>query len=95
MGVFRNPIARHTFLPMNINSGDMGHEFIISNTSTRLIRDLELPSQLTQLPGTHAFIPRTREDAYRDITFVNPKIVGRQQKSRSPYRKDKYQTPRI
>lgn len=95
MGVFRNPIARHTFLPINKNSGDMGKYVIISNTSTRLIRDLELPSQLTQLPKTHGFVPRTREDAYRDITLVNPKIVGRMERSKSPYRSERYSEPRI
>ena len=95
MGVFRNPILRHTFLPLNRNSGDSGKEVIISNTSTRLIRDLELPTQLTQLPKTHGFVPRTREDAYRDITFVNPRIVGRLEKSKSQYQPSKYTKPRI
>ena len=95
MAVFRNPIARHKFLPINKNSGDMEKDVIIINTSTRLIRDLELPSQLTQLPKTHGFVPRTREDAYRDITLVNPKIVGRMERDRSPYRSERYSEPRI
>lgn len=95
MAVFRNPILRHTFLPMNRNAGDDGQDIIVANTSTRVIRDLEYRDQLNQLPGTHGFVPRTREDAFRDITIVNPAIVGRLRKSRTQYRKDRYHNPRI
>ena len=96
MAVFRNPILRHTFLPLNRNSGDFDKEVIISNTSTRKIRDLELPSQLNNsTKNTHMFRVRTREDAYRDITLVNPQIIGRMQKSKTQYQKNKYTEPRI
>ena len=95
MAVFRSPILRHTFLPLNRNSGDSEQEVIIPNTSTRLIRDLEYRDQLNQLPGTHAFVPRTREDSYRDITIQNPQIVGRMQKQRTKYQKHHYTEPRI
>ena len=96
MGVFRNPILRHTFLPLNRNSGDCEKEVIISNTSTRLIRDLELPTQLNNSPkNTHMFRVRTRENAYRDITFENPQIIRRIKKSKSIYNPDKYTEPRI
>ena len=95
MGVFRNPISRHTFLPLNRNSGDSGKEVIVSNTSTRLIRDLEYRDQLNQLPKTHAFVPRTRESSYRDITIQNPQIVGRMKKQRTKYQSQHYTEPRI
>ena len=97
MPVFRNPLERHTFLPMNRNAGDFGKEVIIENavSQRRQIRDLELPSQLTQLPGRHGFVPRTRENAYRNVTLVNPQIVGRMEKSKTQYQKSKYFEPRI
>ena len=96
MPVFRNPILRHTFLPINRNAGDFDKEVIVSNTSTRLIRDLELPSQLNNsIKNTHMFRLRTREDAYRDITIQNPQIVSRQTKSRTKYQKHHYTEPRI
>ena len=96
MGVFRNPILRHTFLPLNQNSGDCEQEVIISNTSTRLVRDLELTSQINNSPkNTHMFRVRTREDDYRDITFEKPQIIGRIRKSKSIYNPDKYSEPRI
>ena len=95
MAVFRNPILRHTFLPVNRNAGDVGADIIVSNTSTRVIRNLPLPSQLTQFNGTNAFTPRTRESAFKDITIVNPRVVGRLEQSRTKYQKNRYFDPRI
>jgi len=98
MGVFRNPLNRNTFLPLNRNSGDCGSDVIIENSVSqkRQIRDLELPSQLSNsIRNTHMFRLKTREDAYRDVTIINPRIVGRQERSKTQFQKDKYQVPRI
>ena len=96
MAVFKNPIQSHTFLPVNQNAGDFNHEVIISNTATRKIRNLELPTQLdSSTKNTHMFRLRTRESAYRDITLESAGIVNRQVRSRTPYQKHKYREPRI
>ncbi len=97
MATFRNPVAglRHTFLPINRNAGDFGKEIIATNTNIRKIRFLELTTQLTQFPKTHAFAPRTREHSFRDLTVLAPRIVGRIEKSKSQYQTKKYYEPRI
>ena len=97
MAVFKDPLRRHTYLPVNRNAGDSGKEIIVENalSQKRKIRDLELTSQLTQFPGLHAFAPRTRVNAFRDVTIVNPQIIGRLEKTKSQYQKKRYFEPRI
>ena len=98
MATFRNPLLRHTYLPIKRSSGDMGQEIIIENSISqkREIRDLEYPQQLDSgKSNTHMFRTKTRQDAFRDVTIKDIRIVGRLEKFRNRNQPSRYRDPRV
>ena len=89
--LFRDPLNRNRYL--RCDEHDKSDVIVENNLSQkRQFIDMEKTDQLTQFgtKSTILFSPYTREDAYRDVTVINPFPIGRMEKEVTPNQPSKY-----